>query len=152
MLSPGSKHFELHIDLILFKRKFLFFGRKIQDFMKKVLDGKWEVPWSISLETPSIKGMMEKGNITVKHVYREANQWADYLTNLIVHFAGNFSYHSVQDIPAEGRKIFDMDISQVASIRIKKCQNNNFWSSRHGREQLGLKSSKKNHSFQFQVH
>jgi len=39
--------------------------------IKKVLDGVWEVPWSISVDIQCIKLLMEKGEVEVVHTYRE---------------------------------------------------------------------------------
>ncbi|MCD9643585.1 hypothetical protein HAX54_031187 [Datura stramonium] len=40
---------------------------------------------------------MEKVDIQIKHVLREGNQLADYLTNNVLNFAGNSAYNSIVD-------------------------------------------------------
>ncbi|KAK4718156.1 hypothetical protein R3W88_016494 [Solanum pinnatisectum] len=94
--------------------------------MKKVLDGVSEVPWSISLEIQNIKCLMEKGQISMKHIYREGNQLVDYFTNLVVHFVGTLISNSLQELPGEGKNIILLDKNRTANIRIQKCQNSNY--------------------------
>jgi len=59
--------------------------------IKKILDGIWEVPWAISVDIREIREAMENKDVTVLHTFREGNKLADYLTNMVVNFAGTNS-------------------------------------------------------------
>ncbi|WMV29056.1 hypothetical protein MTR67_022441 [Solanum verrucosum] len=56
--------------------------------IKKVLDGIWEIPWSIAVEIRVIKRAMENGTTMIEHTCREGNKLADFLTNYVFSFAG----------------------------------------------------------------
>lgn len=96
--------------------------------LENILDGIWEVPWCISLLIKKIKWMMKNGNVEVKHVMREGNKVADFLTNIIFFFAGTEVkiFHSFQEIPREGKALITLDAQQVPNIRITKVQNTYF--------------------------
>ncbi|KAH0655387.1 hypothetical protein KY285_030269 [Solanum tuberosum] len=47
--------------------------------IKKVLDGIWEIHWSIAVEIRVIKRAMENGTTMIEHTYREGNKLADFL-------------------------------------------------------------------------
>ncbi|WMV08231.1 hypothetical protein MTR67_001616 [Solanum verrucosum] len=96
--------------------------------IKKVLDGVWEVPWSISVDIQCIKLWMENGEVEVVHTYREGNRLADYLANHIVHFVGTnvIQFNSTQELPQLARKILLTEQRKIPHIRIKKMQNKSF--------------------------
>ncbi|XP_060210742.1 uncharacterized protein LOC132637707 [Lycium barbarum] len=56
--------------------------------MRMILDGIWEVPWSISLVVKRIQHLREGRQIQVIHFLREGNCLVDYFTNLVFDFAG----------------------------------------------------------------
>ncbi|KAK4737032.1 hypothetical protein R3W88_000729 [Solanum pinnatisectum] len=56
--------------------------------VKKVLDGVWEVPWSISVDIQCIERWMVNVEVEVVHTFREGNSLADFLANHVAHFAG----------------------------------------------------------------
>lgn len=70
--------------------------------MKKVLDGRWEAPWSIVMEVKCINMIRRNVNVTVEHVYRKGNQLTYYFTNLVVHFASTQSFNNNHEISSEG--------------------------------------------------
>lgn len=55
--------------------------------VKKVLDGIWEVPWSISVEIRRIRILMMGRDILVEHIYRGGNRLTDFLDNHVFYFA-----------------------------------------------------------------
>ncbi|KAH0764524.1 hypothetical protein KY285_000395 [Solanum tuberosum] len=91
---------------------------------KKVLDGVWEVPWSISVEVRGIKSMVETYNVEIKHIFREGNKLADFLANNVVNFAGtNRIFNSLQELPQQAMAIVQLEKSKVPNLRIQKYQN-----------------------------
>lgn len=46
--------------------------------MKKIVDGEWETPWSISMTLKEINTWRMKGHIQFAHTLREDNTLADF--------------------------------------------------------------------------
>ncbi|XP_070046776.1 uncharacterized protein [Nicotiana tomentosiformis] len=55
--------------------------------MKKIIEGKWDIPWNIGKEVKKIKEIKENYNVIFQHVLREGNTVADFLANLVFYFA-----------------------------------------------------------------
>lgn len=52
--------------------------------LKKILDGEWEVPWSISMDIRRIKALRTKAHvIVVVHTLGEGNKLADFFANYV---------------------------------------------------------------------
>ncbi|WMV32083.1 hypothetical protein MTR67_025468 [Solanum verrucosum] len=52
-----------------------------------MLNGVWDTPWNVVLETSSINRMRDLLTLRVQHSLKEGNTLADYFTNLIFDFA-----------------------------------------------------------------
>lgn len=96
--------------------------------LKKVLDGIWEVPWNLSREIRRINRLRSNQNMKIGHTPRERNQLTNFLANFVFSFAGTqvLKFNSIHEIPNEGKAIYSMDINQVATLRLIKCQNKDF--------------------------
>ncbi|XP_059290815.1 uncharacterized protein LOC132044343 [Lycium ferocissimum] len=73
--------------------------------MQKILDSIWKVPWSISLTIRSIQRWRKDKDVTVEHVLRE----------------GTIQYDHFQDIPSQGRRLINMDKSQMPNLKIRSA-------------------------------
>ncbi|WMV43391.1 hypothetical protein MTR67_036776 [Solanum verrucosum] len=62
---------------------------------------------------------MEQLNVQIQHIFREANQLADYIANTAINQEGIQLFHSFSQLTSMGRKILNMDKSGVPTIRIK---------------------------------
>lgn len=51
--------------------------------MVQILQGNWEVPWSVTMEVNSIRALMCNISVRVIHSFREGNTLADFFTNLV---------------------------------------------------------------------
>ncbi|KAK4721269.1 hypothetical protein R3W88_011502 [Solanum pinnatisectum] len=73
--------------------------------LTKILNGVWEVPWSIKIQIQKIEFLRNNREVAVLHTLREGNKVADYFTNFILSFAGteNKTFQSIQDVPKEGK-------------------------------------------------
>lgn len=91
------------------------------DFMAmvQILEGKWEISWSVSLEVNSINRLMSVLSVRVQHSLREGNALADFFANMIFNFAIDFQIYQLQYIPSEDGKILHMDKAGTPQIRRK---------------------------------
>lgn len=96
--------------------------------MKKILDGIWEIPWSISVDIRWIRDVMKDKEVEIKHIYREGNTLADFLTNHIFSFAGTklIHFNSTQELPSQEIIILQLDKQNLLQLRVRKCQNVRF--------------------------
>lgn len=85
--------------------------------MVHILEGEWDVPWSVALEVNDIRRLRGVVSARVKHSFREGNTLADFFTNLVFSFAGDFQINHFQDIPSEGRKLLNLDKQGTTYIR-----------------------------------
>lgn len=56
--------------------------------VSKILDGIWEIPWSISLLIKKIQWLRRDGQVEVSHVFREGSKVVNYFANFIFSCAG----------------------------------------------------------------
>ncbi|KAH0691451.1 hypothetical protein KY289_018809 [Solanum tuberosum] len=85
--------------------------------MVNIIEGRWEIPWSLSLEVNIINELMRIVSTRVQHSLREGNTLADFLTNLVFIFAGGFQYNQFQELPNEVKRIIDLDKVGTPHIR-----------------------------------
>ncbi|KAK4726527.1 hypothetical protein R3W88_031444 [Solanum pinnatisectum] len=60
--------------------------------------------------------------VTIKHIYREGNQMADYLANLAIGQTEIQKYENFAELPTTGKHIINIDKAQIPTIRIKTKQ------------------------------
>ena len=85
--------------------------------MVHILEGKWDIPWSVALEVNSMNLLRRSLSVRVQHSLREGNTLADYFANLVFVFAGDFQFNSLLEVPSEGRKIIILDKRGTPQIR-----------------------------------
>ncbi|WMV29406.1 hypothetical protein MTR67_022791 [Solanum verrucosum] len=94
-----------------------------------MIQRSWKVPWSLIQKIEEINEIMSTLNIQLVHIFREANQLADYITNIAINHEDIQPYYSFQELPSKARKILNMDKQQIPSIRIRtrkiNISNNN---------------------------
>ncbi|WMV26082.1 hypothetical protein MTR67_019467 [Solanum verrucosum] len=91
--------------------------------MTKVIEGIWEVPWSVVKEVEAINKMRKNVPIQLKHTLREGNTRADFFANLVVNFAGTYLVENFQELPNEAKIILNMDMSSMPNFRIIQQPN-----------------------------
>lgn len=93
--------------------------------LKKIVEGLWEVPWTITIEVKRIKQSLASGGVVVEHTVREGNKLSEFFANLIFCFVGTqrIHYTSIQEVPAQGKAIISLEKSKMPNLRIQKCQN-----------------------------
>ncbi|KAF3617994.1 putative non-specific lipid-transfer protein AKCS9-like [Capsicum annuum] len=58
--------------------------------MVNIINGDWEVPWTVSMEVKTINRIKSVISVRVQHSLREGNTLADFFTNLVFSFAGEY--------------------------------------------------------------
>ncbi|WMV08575.1 hypothetical protein MTR67_001960 [Solanum verrucosum] len=85
--------------------------------MVQILQGNWEVPWSVTMEVNSIRALMCNIPVRVIHIFKEGNTLADFFTNLVFDFAGDFQFNYFGEIPTTERMILNLDKAGTPHIR-----------------------------------
>nr|XP_009616365.1 uncharacterized protein LOC104108915 [Nicotiana tomentosiformis] len=87
--------------------------------LKKLIEREWDTPWCIMAEVQKIQELRDHFNVIFQHVYREGNIIADYLANIAFSFVGTTHFHSFAELPTVGRRLINMDKSQIPNLRVK---------------------------------
>lgn len=66
-----------------------------------------------------IQAIVESMNIQVRHIYREANQFADYLANLAITQEEKVNFTSFNQLPTGAKKIINIDKQQIPTVRLR---------------------------------
>lgn len=91
--------------------------------MKKIIEGDWEIPWSIAKEVKRIKEMKEQFNVIFQHVLREGNSVADFLANLVFSLLGTIEFQLFHEFPNVGKTLINPDKAQIRNLRPKVARN-----------------------------
>ncbi|KAK6773985.1 hypothetical protein RDI58_029224 [Solanum bulbocastanum] len=76
--------------------------------MKMILK-TWRVPWEIAEILEYIIREVQQQQVTIKHIYREGNQIADYLANLAIDQTEIQDYENFVELPKIVNRIINMD-------------------------------------------
>ncbi|XP_075087590.1 uncharacterized protein LOC142169603 [Nicotiana tabacum] len=87
--------------------------------MRKIIDGEWANPWCIGAEVRKIKHIKNNYNVVFQYVLREGNIVADFFANLAFNFAGTHTFQSFNELPSAGKKLINMDKSQIPNLQIR---------------------------------
>ncbi|WMV43438.1 hypothetical protein MTR67_036823 [Solanum verrucosum] len=80
---------------------------------------QWKVPWSQVKNIEDIQRNISMKQVQIRHIFREANQFADYLANMALDQAEKIQVRSFYNLPSKGRRIINIDKQQILSLRIK---------------------------------
>ncbi|KAK6791865.1 hypothetical protein RDI58_010946 [Solanum bulbocastanum] len=89
--------------------------------MKMILK-TWRIPWEIAEILKYIIREVQQQEVTIKHIYREGNQMADYLANFAIGQTTIQEYVNFAELPTIGKHIINIDKAQIPTIRIKTKQ------------------------------
>lgn len=87
--------------------------------LRNILNKDWRIPWELTHIIEECMHIMEDVNIQVVHVYREANQLADFMANLAIHSDGTQKFHTFSQLPSQARGILNTDKHQIPILRIR---------------------------------
>ncbi|KAH0638527.1 hypothetical protein KY285_035113 [Solanum tuberosum] len=79
----------------------------------------WKIPWEILDLVEEARQIVEQNSFKVQHAYREGNQLANVIGNSAYSKSEVQEYKQFEQLPANCRKILNMDKAQIASLRIK---------------------------------
>ncbi|XP_075092299.1 uncharacterized protein LOC142172551 [Nicotiana tabacum] len=91
-----------------------------------LLRGKTESNYKMATITEKIAQLRRTSNIDIVHCYREANQLADSLAKMASKAQSGAFFFSGQQLPKAAKGPFQLDKSQIPSIRIKYDKANFF--------------------------
>lgn len=91
--------------------------------MKKIIEGDWEIPWSIAKEVKRIKEMKEQFNVIFQHDLREGNFVADFLANLAFSFTGSIAFQSFYDFHSASKILINQDKAKIPNLRVRVARN-----------------------------
>lgn len=69
------------------------------------------------MEVNSVRALMCNISVRVIHSFREGNALADFFTNLVFYFAGDFQFNYFGEIPTIGKRILNLDKAGTPHIR-----------------------------------
>ncbi|WMV47051.1 hypothetical protein MTR67_040436 [Solanum verrucosum] len=84
-----------------------------------MIKGCWRIPWEVIEKVEDIQQVIQKLNVQFWHVFREANQLADFIANTAINSEQKLIYQQFNQLPSQGKKILNIDKHQVPSVRIK---------------------------------
>ena len=88
--------------------------------MVNIINGDWEIPWTVSMEVKTINRIRDAISVRVQHSLREGNTLTDFFANLVFSFAGTYEFSSVQEVPNVGKNIINLDKINTPIMRIRK--------------------------------
>ncbi|KAH0737102.1 hypothetical protein KY290_035807 [Solanum tuberosum] len=80
---------------------------------------EWKIPWEILDIVEEARQIVEQNSFKVQHAYREGNQLVDVIANSAYSKSEVHEYKQFEQLPANCRRILNMDKAQIASLRIK---------------------------------
>ncbi|KAK4716559.1 hypothetical protein R3W88_014897 [Solanum pinnatisectum] len=89
---------------------------------KNIIQRIWRIPWEIAKMIDVIIREVQQQQVTIKHIYREGNQMADYLANVAMNQEGMHTFRPFTELPRIGKCIINNDKAQIPNIRIKTKQ------------------------------
>ncbi|KAH0725552.1 hypothetical protein KY284_001417 [Solanum tuberosum] len=87
--------------------------------MMKTIRGEWKIPWE------KIEEIKEIASQVIIHIFREANQLADFIANIAIDQEGIQQFHSFIQLRSMEKTILNMDKSQLPTIRVRISNNHN---------------------------
>lgn len=87
--------------------------------LKNMIMRDWKIPWSLTEKIEEIHEIIANIHIQVMHIFREANQLADCITNLVINQVEKQHYDSFHNLPRTARKILNMDKQHTPTIKIR---------------------------------
>lgn len=69
-----------------------------------MIRGEWRIPQKFIEKMGDIKDMISQLNNQVSHIFREANQLANFITNTPINKEEIQQFHNFTQLPSMGRK------------------------------------------------
>lgn len=93
--------------------------------LKNMISRDWKIPWELAERLEEIQKIINLMNVQVKHIFREANQLADFNANTTTDKEDKQQYEHYSQLPSMGRRLVNIDKQQIPSIRVKTNKINN---------------------------
>lgn len=99
--------------------------------LKNILTKSCKIPWEIVDIVEEILDIMKSRINQIIHVVREANNLANYLSNITCDSEEKHNYTTFNQLPSMEKRILNMDKHGIPSFRVKKRNNINNISQSH---------------------
>lgn len=86
--------------------------------VKNIVGGTWVPPWTVVDYVEEINDLMERCNVRITHITREANKLADYLANYALD-SGDIEVHAIDQLGAQGKRVVTSDKLQCPYLRVR---------------------------------
>ncbi|KAK4718231.1 hypothetical protein R3W88_016569 [Solanum pinnatisectum] len=88
---------------------------------KNMIRKEWKIPWELIEKIEKIHELMKSLNIQIRHIFREANQLAEFITTTTIdqEQEGKLQYQHFNQLPGKAKGILNIDKQQIPTIRIK---------------------------------
>ncbi|KAH0661911.1 hypothetical protein KY284_026842 [Solanum tuberosum] len=87
--------------------------------LKNMITNQWRIPWAYAEKIEDIQRSITSRQVHVKHMFREANNLADYLANAALDQTETVQAHGFYDLSSKGRRIINTEKHKIPSLRIK---------------------------------
>jgi len=87
--------------------------------LKNMITNQWRIPWAYAEKIEDIQRSITSRQVHVKHMFREANNLADYLANASLDQTETVQAHGFYDLSSKGRRIINTEKHKIPSLRIK---------------------------------
>lgn len=87
--------------------------------LQKCILKEWKIPWQISKNVDKIISIISHMTIRIYHTFREANQPADTIANLVLQDNQRKQFNNFQELPMACRRVLNADKQQLSTLRIK---------------------------------
>ncbi|KAK6780293.1 hypothetical protein RDI58_022477 [Solanum bulbocastanum] len=93
--------------------------------LKNMIIRNWRIPWDLVERPEDIQEMLKQMHVQIHHIFREANQLADFIANTAIDKEEKQQFHNFIQLPSMGRRILNTDKHQIPSVRVKTRKINN---------------------------
>lgn len=84
-----------------------------------MIQKEWRVPWILVDKIEEIRELMQQLNIHIIHIFREANQLADFITNTAIDSEGMLQFNNFNQLPSRAKRILNIDKMQIPNLRVR---------------------------------
>lgn len=94
--------------------------------LRNILNNLWKIPWEFLEIVKDILRLMQSKDIQFKHVYREENHLADFITNITIDIESKQVFNTFNQLPCLARRLLNMDKYKIsARLRLRSNSKNN---------------------------
>uniref|UniRef100_A0A0V0I5T3 Putative ovule protein n=1 Tax=Solanum chacoense TaxID=4108 RepID=A0A0V0I5T3_SOLCH len=86
---------------------------------------EWKVPWQLTKQIEEIRQILTYTHSRIQHAFRETNQLADKLANIVLDQETPLYFNKFLQLPVGCKKLLNIAKTQVSTLRIRTRKINN---------------------------